>query len=114
MRKSKDKPGFYKGKHFTKYVDDVKRLKREGRTDDVESLLLMLVEATEEEDGCDKSGVAPWYYEQLAILYRQEKRLGDEVAILERYDRQRKAPGVTPKQLRERLKKARELAEMHR
>ena len=109
MRKSKDKPGFYKGKHFTKYVDDVKRLKREGQTDDVESLLLMLVEATEEQDSCDKGGVAPWYYEQLAILYRQQKRHDDEVAILERYDRQRKAPGVTPQQLKERLAKAKEL-----
>lgn len=32
-----------------------------------------------------------------------------EVAILERYDRQRKAPGVTPQQLKERLAKAKEL-----
>lgn len=56
MRKSKDKPCFYKGRHYTEYVDDVKRLKRDGRVDDVESLLLMLVEATEEEDRYERMG----------------------------------------------------------
>lgn len=45
------------------------------------------------------------------ILYRKQNRVSDEVAILERYDRQRKAPGTYPKKLKERLLKARRLAE---
>ncbi|MDD5748529.1 MAG: hypothetical protein PHP64_05740, partial [Actinomycetota bacterium] len=90
------KPGYYKGKHYTEYVEDIKRLKREGSKDTVESLLLMLVDATEEEDRYEKMGVAPWFYHELAILYRKEGRYSDEVDILERYERQRKAPGVMP------------------
>ena len=46
---SKDKPGFYKGKHYTKYVDEVKSLMRDNRLDDAERLLLELVNATEAE-----------------------------------------------------------------
>lgn len=56
---SKPIPGYFKGRHYTEYVDDVSRLKREGRQDDLESLLLMLVDATEEEDRYEKIGVAP-------------------------------------------------------
>jgi len=53
--------------------------------------------------------VAPWFYEQLAIIYRKQKRYAEEVSILERYASQPKAPGVSPKKLAERLIKAREL-----
>ena len=58
-------------------------------------------------------GVAPWYYEQLAIIYRKEKQYGDEVAILERYASQPKAPGVGPEKLAKRLEKALKLLEKH-
>jgi len=51
------------------------------------------------------SGVAPWYYEQLAIIYSKQKRYTDEIAVLQRYDRQPKAPGAMPVQLKERLEK---------
>lgn len=54
-------------------------------------------------------GVAPWYYEQLAILYRKEKQYLQEVAILERYINQPKAAGVGPQKLAGRLEKAKEL-----
>ena len=53
--------------------------------------------------------VAPWYYEKLAIIYRKQKRYGDEIAILERFERQPKAPGALPKKLAERLVKAKQL-----
>ena len=76
------------------------------------ALLLHLVNATETESKAAGSGwgVAPWYYEQLAILYRKEKRFADEVAILERYVSQPKAPGAGPSKLTARLEKARELS----
>lgn len=82
MVRSKDKPGFYKGKHFTEYVEEVKSLVRENKLDDAENLLLALVSATESES---KFGVAPWYYEKLAIIYRKKKDLNAEIGILERY-----------------------------
>jgi hypothetical protein len=85
----------------------VKQLKREKRHEEAIALLERLVQATEaeaEREGPDW-GVAPWYYEQLAIVYRKEKRYADEVTILERYESHLK-PGQTSK-FAERLKKAR-------
>lgn len=97
------------GRHYTAYVDDVKKLKREGRLEDAENLLLRLVEAVEAEAKEMEWGVAPWYYEQLAIVYRKQQRYRDEIAILERYDKNMHAPGVGPSKLSERLNKARAL-----
>jgi len=102
---SKNEPGFYKGKHFTEYVDKVKSLMRENRLDDAEKLLLELVKATEREARDDGMGVAPWYYERLAVLYRKKKDLEAEITILERFARQKHAPGVMPPKLLARLEK---------
>jgi hypothetical protein len=68
-----------------------------------------LVDATEKEAKRTGGGVSPWYYEKLAMIYRKEKLYEDEVAILERYERQPKAPGALSKKLAERLVKARQL-----
>jgi len=99
-------PGCFNGRHFTTYVTDVEGLKREGRLDDAEQLLLQLVTATEREDAVCEMGVAPWYYEQLALVYRKRKEPGKEVAILERclaHDREhRLGPALS-----DRLNKAR-------
>lgn len=76
---------------------------------ETEAELLRWVEQTEDEDAKDHAGVAPHPYERLAIMYRKRKDYKREVEILERYFRHRQAPGVKPRQLRERLTKAREL-----
>ncbi len=99
--------GYVQGRHYTEHVEDVKQLKRERRHREAIDLLLKLAEATEAEARVEGWGVAPWYYEQLAILYRKEQRLDDEIEILERYEAQHKARGVLPGQLADRLKKAR-------
>jgi len=98
-------------KHYTDCVDEVRQLKREGRHEEAITLLLRTIEATERESKAMGKGwgVAPWYYEQLAIVYRKDGRLKDEVAILERYARMTKAPGAGPDKLRERLQKAQSL-----
>lgn len=105
-------PGSINDVHYTGYVDKVKKLKRDNKNVEAIELLLKLVEATEKESKVAREGwgVAPWYYEQLAIIYRKEKRFQDEVSILERYQRQVKAPGVGPNKLKERLKKAKQNA----
>lgn len=100
-------PGFVRGRHFTEYVARVKELRRRQDDEAAERLLLELVEATELEARAEGRGVAPWYYEQLAILYRKAGDLEREVAILERYARQEHAPGVMPSRLLQRLRKAR-------
>lgn len=103
------KEGYVDGKHFTEYVETVRELKRAGRLDEAEALLLKLVDATEAESRAGVGGVAPWYYKQLAIIYRKQTNPDKEVAILQRYEGQEKAPGATPPLLAQRLKKAEEL-----
>ena len=108
----KRQAGLVDGYHYTDHVERVKQLKREGLYSEAIDLLHKLVEATESEARAARGnwGVAPWYYEQLAIIYRKEKRFDDEVSILERYELQQKAPGVGPSGLAERLINAKKLA----
>ncbi|SMP46246.1 hypothetical protein SAMN06295888_1041 [Desulfonatronum zhilinae] len=111
-----DPPKSHEGGHYTEYVERVKQLKAENRLDEAIELLLKLVDQTEKEArGHGKAmGVAPWYYEQLAIIYRKDKRYSDEVQILERYENQPKAPGAGPEKLAERLVKARKVKDNQR
>jgi hypothetical protein len=88
----------------------VKTLRRHGHDDSAEELLLELLEAVEAEAYAREWGVAPWYYEQLAVIYRKRKDAPAEVAVLERYAAARHAPGVGPEKLRQRLDKARQIA----
>lgn len=100
-------PGIYKGKHYTAYVEQVKQLKRDGDTVGAERLLLALVDLIEREGRIRQWDVAPWYYEELAKLYRQRKDYAHEVAILERYLRQPRHKNATVDDLQQRLEKAR-------
>jgi hypothetical protein len=108
-----DKPttGRVRGRHYTDYVEDVKSLRRSAQDESAERLLLELVDTTEEESRIRGTGVAPWYYEQLAIIYRKRKDPTAEVAILEHYARQPPAPGAGAAKLAERLAKARALSD---
>lgn len=102
------KSGTYQGKHYTEYVETVRQLKRENRLDDAVTLLGHLVDATEAENRAEQMGVAPWYYEQLAIIHAKRKDSVAEVAILERFAGQRHAPGSSPAKLLARLEAARD------
>ena len=70
-------------------------------------LLLEEIGCQEAESRSSGLGVAPWYYEQLAIIYRKLGQHEEELAVLERYDRQIKAPGARPALLKIRLEKVR-------
>lgn len=54
-----NKPGDYKGKHFSAWVDTVKDLKRQGRNAEALELLGHLVEATEADSRAHRWDVAP-------------------------------------------------------
>jgi len=100
------KPGFVRGRHYTEYVSEVESLKREGRLKDAEKLLLELIDAVEEEARARGPGgwaIAPWYYQQLAIIYRKQKNYAAEIDILKRYV---ELTGLTEGRLADRLKKA--------
>jgi len=98
--------GYVRGRHFTDYVETVKTLKRTGSLEEVEQLLLELINATEAESRRQKMGVAPWYYEEAAKLYRKRKDYAREVAIFERFAEHKHVPGASPPRLLERLEKA--------
>ncbi len=95
--------GFVDGRHYSAYVVEVRRLKRVGDLDGAKELLLRLVDASEAEAEGGGWGVDPWYCEQLAIIYQKKKQPADELAILERYERQAKAPGMVSERLARRL-----------
>ena len=102
-----DADGGVQGRHFTTYVEQVKQLKRDGEYEQALQLLEQLMQATERESATDGAGVAPWYYEQSAIIHRKLGQQQEEIQVLERYESQKPAPGATPSELAERLAKLR-------
>ena len=102
-----DKPGFYKGRDFTTFVEDVKTLMRNKELEKAEELLLHLIDANEEGSRATGMGVAPWYYGKLAAIYHRRRDYAAQVAILERFAGQKHSPGSMPRQLEARLEKAR-------
>ena len=88
-------------------MNDVAFLLEKNDQEAAIQLLLKSVALTEKNSKRTGEGVAPGWYEKLATIYRKQKRYAEEVAILERFESQTKAPGVTPKKLAERLVKAR-------
>jgi len=109
MLQKPDSPGYYRGKHFTEYVENVKKLKQAGNLNETEKLLLKLIEATEAESKSEGCGVAPWYYHELAKICRKKKDYKSEVVILERFAKQKHATGAMPPKLIQRLEKAKAL-----
>ena len=104
--------GFYRGRHYTTYVEDLKALKRSGDTQAAERLLLGLVNAVEAESRAKGWPVAPWYYDELAKIYRACKDYAAEIAILERCIGQmqgKRVAVVASSGVLERLEKARML-----
>ena len=97
-------PGLFKGRHYTEYPDEVRSLKRAGKLEEAERLLRNLIDAVEAESRAQRWAVAPWYYEQLAIVYRKQKNRVGEQVTLERFARQKHAPGAKPAKLLQRLR----------
>ena len=87
-------------------MNNLIRLKREDRLEDAEGLLLEECDRQEQESQTTGLGVAAWYYEQLAVIYARQGRYAEELAILERYERQTKEPGTGSRRLQARLERA--------
>ena len=78
--------GCINGKHFTKYIKEIKKLKLDGKLEEAEQLLLQLLPVIEE--GMRSCNALPsWYYEQLAILFSKQNNYAGELAVLERYEK---------------------------
>lgn len=70
------------GQHYTAHVETVKQLKREGRLDEAESLLLRLIDATRREAKITGHWMPPWYESQLGIVRRKKARLLNQKRML--------------------------------
>lgn len=92
-------------------LEDIKTFKREGKSEEAENLLLELVEATEAENKVKKCGVAPWPYEQLAIIYHKRKNYQAEINILERCIQQKYGSKEMRSEMAYRLVKAQKAME---
>jgi hypothetical protein len=84
---------------------EIQGLKQTRQYADLERVLLELVDSEEHDSHTMGDGVAPAAYWDLAVLYRKLKRTADEIAILERFEKQTHAPGAMPRKLLERLMK---------
>lgn len=85
------------------YDDVVRALRKAKRYADLEPLYLGLLDIAEEEAAAEGFGVSPWPYSELSIIYRRTRNTDAERAVLERFSRQKHAPGVSPPQLLARL-----------
>jgi hypothetical protein len=103
MENRKDKPGYVNGKYYLDYVDDVNKFVKVKDFDSAINLLVLLIDAIEIESKKTGFGVAPWYYEKLANIYKKLKQFEQEKQILTRFSNQRHSPGVKPPKLIARL-----------
>ena len=75
--------------------------KRSGRYDKA----LVILDGCMRVEESHSNGVAPWYYEQAAIIHRKRRDRDAELAVLRRFAAQQHALGATPPKLLERLAK---------
>lgn len=86
----------------------IKIMEAEDNIDGILSMLLDRIDSEETDSRKTGLGVAPAPYEKLSIVYRKLRRYDDELAVLERWNQQIKAPGAMRTKLEDRLIKARE------
>lgn len=108
-RNPRNDSGCIRGRHYTTYVEDVKDLVRAEQLDEAEELLLELLDAVELESKIDNV-IPPWYYFELAIVYRKQKEYEKEIETITRYLTQNFGHDYSRHQkLTTRLKKANQL-----
>lgn len=75
------------GKHYTKHIDAVKKLRRAGDETAAEALLLRLIAAIEREAAIPLAGrgmLPSWYYDQIAVIYRKTGRKDQVPDLMQR------------------------------
>lgn len=105
--------GTVDGKYYVEHTGKVQQLKREGANAEAIELLCKLAGAVEQESKVADSYPAPWYFKQLAILFRKEKRYDEEIAILEKYISLAAQTDGAPEDIKKRLEKAKALKGKH-
>ena len=75
----------YCGHPLWAYDETIRELKKSGRLEECDLLLLGLIESLEAYSEKTGGSLSPRYHEQLAIVRRKRKDAEGEVAALERY-----------------------------
>ena len=78
-------PGMYCGHPLWAYDETIRELKKSGRLEECDLLLVGLIESLEAYSEKTGGSLSPRYHEQLAIVRRKRKDVEGEVAALERY-----------------------------
>lgn len=94
---------------FADYINRVDQLLQEKKINEAVNLLMKMVNATENEVEVNGGGVIPVPYSYLANIYHKEKKYLEELDILERFEKQPKAPGSLPAYLAKRLVEVKQL-----
>ena len=81
------------------WCETVEDHKRNGRYDEALAILDGCMQVEEHHSG----GVAPWFYEQAAIIHRKRRDTVSELAVLRRFARQPHGAGAKPPKLLDRL-----------
>jgi len=89
--------------------EEIQGLKRIGNLEKAERLLVQYIAVMESDVQTNQSIPRPWFYEQLAMIYRKRKQYHLECSILEQYAQQSQLSGTMPQPLVERLQKAKGL-----
>jgi len=106
LSSEKTRLGYYRGRHYTTYVEKVKELKRNGKLEEALELLHALLCTVENEANAQESLPPPWYYEQLCIIYRKMKDYEAEIETANRYIAFASRCGVEAKDFEVRREKA--------
>lgn len=80
--------GTVDGKHYTAHVPAVKTMRKAGHDDEAAGLLLRLISAIEREAALplpDSFAVPPWYFDQLATIYRKAGKKAEAALLMQRY-----------------------------
>jgi len=85
------------------WIEGYKRLKRENNFEKAEEILLSVIDYFERKEDSQEYGVPPYAYDELALIYRKQNKVKDEIEILERFSKQKHGPGVKPPKLLARL-----------
>ena len=79
-------PGYYQGRHYSTYTQEVQHLAQAGDAAEVERMLLGLIGAVEEESRRLGATLVPWYHQYLARIYLKRNDALAAHNIVERYN----------------------------
>lgn len=91
--------------NYVNYVETIKSLKKNEKYEEAIILLHQILDVIEKHSQKTGEGVAPWYYDQLTIIYKKMKQLELANEVLIRFSKQNHAIGARTEKLLERANK---------